>query len=138
VLVESLIVIGMITIFLACAILLHGAYIQKLAVMRESRGEALMLGGRGCGGGLTGGLIASLASVLTAFESTPVHEGSPGFSVGAETSSKTRSTTAPTLVGGRSFALTSESRVACNEQVLGNEYIGALFEWLFNEITPDF
>src|SRR6266508_2406730 len=138
VLTETLIVVGMLTTFLLVCYFFHELYIRKLAAMRESRNEAWEAAGKGCGGGLSGGITGGVGSLIDLLQGDAPDLASAGLRVGAKTNSKHEDVRSAAALGGRSYGMKSETRVACNEVTVNDSHsmLLDLLEWGFHELIP--
>jgi hypothetical protein len=133
VMVESLIVISMLTIALIAAYFLHDVAYGQMTTMRIAKNEAWTQAMPGCGASaaVTGD---SLSSTLDDADSL-TDDGSGSTSIEGHTVSSSQSADVPGL-GGDTFAVSANAEVVCNEQAPEEADLGTILTWGISELVP--
>lgn len=117
ILVESVIVIAMLTLMMASALFFHSLYAQKLKTQRESRAAAWGKALPGCNSAIE--LVAVWQAVGLADAALDLNEDSTTpptwMSVGRQEDVTSKTVTADRLVGG-SYTVKTTNSIVCNEK----------------------
>ncbi len=137
---ESLLVVALLTLTLAVGIFFYTLFASKLTAMRDSRSAAWQNVGK-CGGGLSGGLLASPVALIDRLtDEDRIGRGDDLFTPGLANEVRSHTVEKPGILRTKTspdrYVMTSESRVACNEQTLPEGDLISIFEWGFDEFIP--
>lgn len=135
VLVEGLVVAGLLSLLLACAVFFHALYSAKLSAMRTARADAWRTAVTGCAGGFASALLNSMNAITILSEAdeagmldAPDWLVDLGRGVGENTAPAVQ---ASPMLGGQSYTLRRRISVACNDyadQAAGDSYFFSVFE----------